>query len=677
MDSKSGPLVLVFVFVATACPSAGSGDEVVDAGSETDATGDGDGESGDGDGDGDGETSDQPLLEVSIVGPGSVFVDPPGETCAGDCSYPLSPGTVVLTATSDPGGSFTGWSGDCAGLDPVTEIELFGVHQCTASFSNLPEGDLAIQIAASKEVVRVPADDAPITDSQSELHLVGEGIVESVTWTVLASDDGSEIASSTEPSYVFTCPKGRRDYDVRATIGDGEVQSTRFERRLLTCVPPRSDAGRTVHSVDIGQASYFQNGEIDGVPVAPGDLVRISGSANGNFAFFNFQGEPGNPIHIINEGLVSNSDASWLLHLINCRHVIVDGLGDDAHAHGIRLSNAVDGGQAVFVRNYTQGSNVNAGSTDIEMFGIEIAQGPDSGFRIWNGGSPEFDADNWTFANLRLHHNRVANVGTEGFYVGYYTDGVDLQPTSYPIVDAKIYRNVVDDSGWDGMQFGSCRSGLEVHDNVVTGSGQADEVNQRSSMQYNSGNGGAVYANLFVGGRGVDLQVGCFGGDTLIYSNVFVGSDAGFYLHAGSSMGPRYFVFANTVVGPNTPGMQVNMNSSPGCAGGTPLSELHYASNLLLGSSGDAWTFAAGNADTTNWTTEPNLAWTGDPGELCIGDPALAPDCADSLALTGEGASLTDLGLSADELPGRHFADVAGRVKAGPSNFGGHQASAN
>lgn len=623
-----------------------------------------------------GESTGEAKLTIDLVGGGSVTVDPGDDSCSdAQCTFSLSPGMYTLTATPTAGGTFAGWSGDCAGAEPVTEVVVTGQAACTATFTSLPEGALAVEISASREVVRVPADDAPASDSESLLKIVGDVPPVAVTWSVRASDDGSEVASSDELEFLFKCPNARGDFDVAATVTDGKVLATLFERRLLTCTLPRSDAGRTVHTVDIGQSSYFQNGEIDGTKVQPGDLVRISGAAQANLAFFNFHGEPGKPIHVINDGPVSNTDASWLLHLINCRHVVVDGLGDDGLPYGITLANAGEGGQAVFVRNYTQGSNTDAGSTDIEIFGVEIADSPDSGFRIWNGGSDEFNAGTWKFANLRLHHNFVHDVATEGFYVGYYTDNVDLQPTSYPLTDAKIYRNRVEDCGWDGMQFGSCASGLEVHDNVVTGSGQANMANQRSSLQWNPGNSGAVYGNRFIGGVGVDLQVGCTGGDTMMFGNVFIGSEAGFYMHAGQSMGPRYWLFGNTIGSPNAPGLRLNMNSAPGkCDPGAVLSELHYASNLVVGASDEAWEFAGGSADTANWTVAPNLAWSGDPGDLCL-DAELAPTCTDSPALAGDGATLEQLGLVADLLPGGQFVDVDGRVLPGPANYGAHQAA--
>ncbi len=59
------------------------------------------------------------LLTADKVGSGAVTSDLPGIDCGSDCTQSYAGGTVVtLTAASDTGWSFDGWSGACNGTDP-------------------------------------------------------------------------------------------------------------------------------------------------------------------------------------------------------------------------------------------------------------------------------------------------------------------------------------------------------------------------------------------------------------------------------------------------------------------------------------------------------------------------------------------------------------------------------
>lgn len=67
-------------------------------------------------------------------GSGTVTSSPAGIDCGATCAASFADGTMVtLTATPDPGSTFTGWSGDCSGTGPCT-VTMDQDRAVTATF---------------------------------------------------------------------------------------------------------------------------------------------------------------------------------------------------------------------------------------------------------------------------------------------------------------------------------------------------------------------------------------------------------------------------------------------------------------------------------------------------------------------------------------------------------------
>ncbi|MBK8048132.1 MAG: hypothetical protein IPK16_14000 [Anaerolineales bacterium] len=74
-------------------------------------------------------------LTVTTAGAGKVLVNPDGATCDSQCvSQYLHGAKVSLVATAVPGASFVGWSGACAGTDPICQVEMNSAKDVTATF---------------------------------------------------------------------------------------------------------------------------------------------------------------------------------------------------------------------------------------------------------------------------------------------------------------------------------------------------------------------------------------------------------------------------------------------------------------------------------------------------------------------------------------------------------------
>jgi len=74
------------------------------------------------------------FLDITIVGAGTVALDPTGVNDCGIYCYQFPSGTTVKLSAS-PSSSFFSWSEDCSGTNPSTSIQMNGDKKCTATFS--------------------------------------------------------------------------------------------------------------------------------------------------------------------------------------------------------------------------------------------------------------------------------------------------------------------------------------------------------------------------------------------------------------------------------------------------------------------------------------------------------------------------------------------------------------
>ena len=78
----------------------------------------------------------------SGAGSGSVTSDPAGIDCGTSCEAAFSLGeTVTLTATPDPGSTFSGWDGGCAGKAPTCTVTMSHASSVDARFGLEPTGE--------------------------------------------------------------------------------------------------------------------------------------------------------------------------------------------------------------------------------------------------------------------------------------------------------------------------------------------------------------------------------------------------------------------------------------------------------------------------------------------------------------------------------------------------------
>jgi hypothetical protein len=573
----------------------------------------------------------------------------------------------------------------------------------TLDFDALVEGSLHAAPRVSREVIRMPASDAPATDSQTQLVPHTAAPIAYWRWRVWPSDAAAgadapatrydaRVFESYDESPTFTCPDARAAYDVELTVSDGTVRSSFRFRRMIVCTLPRTTAGRTVLDVDLAAGSTaFCNGSIRGTAVAPGTLVRVSGTINQSWSFWNLTGTVDAPIHIINSGKVVNTNAAKLLHCYNCQHVIIDGLGDDAHPYGIELSNtSSNASQAVFFKTYADGTCANTelrGLADLELFGVHVIRNRNDASTAGGAGievNTRGDTEGATVISrdtgyevtgdpatgrpgVAIHHNKVEDTYVEGFYIGFTVDWdsatYDDTVAPYQMRGVKVFRNTIRATGKDGLQVCNARQ-MEVHDNHVSDVAVRDLAGDQSSFQVNSGSEGAVFANHFLGGRGLNMQSGCTGDDLFMFGNVVErGVQApgnSLYFKAGITADVHAHLFLNTFSLGTDAFFALN-TADPGCnADNGALAGLYITNNLFVMPDAALLYRTDGGSAPALKVESPNVRRPS-ASDVCLGADGAVCDTSAALAQTG--VDLTTVGkISTTTLPLGAITDLSGRV---------------
>jgi len=304
--------------------------------------------------------------------------------------------------------------------------------------------------------------------------------------------------------------------------------------------------------------------------VAPGDTVGIGAGRRGRLIINNFRGEPGRPITFVNRGGVvaiamldardSSNRRKDGIAVRNCAYVRITGTGS-RERYGITIT------------DYLMGINVASKSTDVEVDHVEAFA---TGFAgIMAKTEPSCNEDlRATFVqrNTIVHDNYVHDTKGEGLYVGsqkYLGQKVTcngVQRTAYPPVleGVRIYDNIIEDTGWDGIQAGSIARDGKIFGNRILRDSRESRPTQKSGIFVNAGSACDVYSNFIMDGNGPGIVF--LGHEGMIYDNVIVnagknsepGSDDGIFVDDRDQIAGRsVHIVQNTIINPNRNGIRI------------------------------------------------------------------------------------------------------------------------
>lgn len=351
--------------------------------------------------------------------------------------------------------------------------------------------------------------------------------------------------------------------------------------------------------------------------VTPGQSVCVRGGEREFLRLYDFVGSSDAWIEIRNcEGVVEidNDDRGYGLTAEGSRYFRITGSGDPDHEYGIRVRATRTG------PDYSASGVVVSGlSSDYELDHFEVL---DSGFAGFNlKTEPRCDGSanlgNFVQYDTRVHHNWIHDPRGEGIYFGstgyggrdYDCDGetVTLYPHEHHGVD--IHHNLIEDTGWDGMQVGVSPVDCAVWANTIRDVGLEGVMWQQQGMQIGASSC-EIYANRLERGptNGIFIQISP---DTVVHDNLIVDfAQTGIYANLNDAPefdGSSYVFVHNTVLRSGKWGIAVF---------GPTLADNLGWNNLVL-ESGEADIAAANDVD---WDAQGNI--TGVPiAELGFVDP--------------------------------------------------------
>jgi hypothetical protein len=303
----------------------------------------------------------------------------------------------------------------------------------------------------------------------------------------------------------------------------------------------------------------------DAAGIGPGDVVCVMASSKRYLGFTNFHGAPGNPIKIINCGgrvIIKDTDWYYGIKFVYSSHFILSGTGSGDQQYGF----LVDGTPPQIA-----GLGIGGMSTDFEIDHIEISRTGFAGMTVKSDPdcSGLSNQGNFTQYNTSIHDNYVHNTGGEGIYVGFphsrglirVCDGDSIRVYPHDIVGLRIFKNIIESTGKEGLQVGCAVSDVAIYENSINNFGLNNSRWQRSGVHLSTGTTGKFYSNSITNGTGSGIWLNALG-DNLIYNNIIAnvgksGEDGIMIYDSLVADGKSYNIINNTIVNHGGNGMKV------------------------------------------------------------------------------------------------------------------------
>ncbi len=318
--------------------------------------------------------------------------------------------------------------------------------------------------------------------------------------------------------------------------------------------------------------------DVNGSDINPGDVVCLLAGNKDFLRLIDIQGTEAQPITVINKDgpVVINTDHFYGVKFDNCKHVIFSGTGDNGTVYGIQIKR-VGGGAGMSVDNM---------STNVEIENVEISYTLIGGIYAktepYQGDCDDLiTRDKFTMYDLKIHDCYLHDIADEGFYIGsskytgqtiYECDDIVVLP--HIIEGVEIYNNIVENTGWDGIQVSSAPVDCKIYNNIIRYDSYEEEPYQMSGILIGGGAKCDCYNNQIYDGKGDGIDI--FGlGDMKIFNNLIVRAgrtfkpdDENLFKHGiyigelVTDPGATFKLYNNTIISPKSSGIKYANNDA-------------------------------------------------------------------------------------------------------------------
>jgi hypothetical protein len=290
--------------------------------------------------------------------------------------------------------------------------------------------------------------------------------------------------------------------------------------------------------------------------IKPGDVICLNAAVQYSVLAFQYiEGTPDNPVTIRNCGGRASINATghgYGIRFIHSRYIRVSG-GDSPKTYGISITGSKQNG--LVMGKLTSNFQVDHLEIyEVGFAGIMAKTDP--------GCDDALNRGNFTMRDVSIHDNYIHNVKGEGLYIGHSSyGGVDMpcgRKFPHTIEGLRIYGNIIEHTGWDGLQVSSATTDVWIFNNRITDYGTLNHPAHNNGLQLGGGTGGECYNNYIRSGTGNGMAV--FGlRDNLVHDNVIVdaGSAGIFCDERSEEKGHGYSFINNTIINPKRAGLNL------------------------------------------------------------------------------------------------------------------------